>query len=63
MNAFWHKISTSGLKDRVDGAEMRGSEIGQEHHTIAYKRNVESLNYICGSRNSREEIDSGDPRR
>lgn len=63
VNAFWHQTSTSGLKDRLDGAEIGGSESGLEHHTIARERNVESLNYICGGRNSREEIDSGDLRK
>lgn len=62
VNGFWHKPSTSGLKDRLDGAEMGGRESGLEHHT-AWERNAESLNYICGSRNSSEEIDSGDPRK
>lgn len=59
VNAFWHQTSTSELKDRLDGAETGGSESGVEHHTIAGERNAASLNYICGGRNSREEIDSG----
>lgn len=63
VNAFWHKTSTSVQKDRLDGAEMGGNEIGQEHHTIAQERNIVSLNYICGNRISREEMDFVDLRK
>lgn len=60
LNAFWHQTSTSGLKDRLDGAGMGGSESGLKHHTVAWERSTESLNYICGGWNSSKEIDSGD---
>lgn len=53
----------SVLKGRLDGTEMGSSEIGQEHYIIAWERHVARVNYICGSRNSREEMDSGDLRK
>lgn len=43
----------SVLKDRLDGTEMGGSEIGQERH-------VARVSYVCGRRYSKEEMDSGD---
>lgn len=58
MNAFWHKTFTSGLEDRLDGAEMGGNETKQGCHT--WGRNIEPVNYSCSSRKSRGEIDSRD---